>query len=365
MRWKRRGLEAALAAVAACKGAAPAPNEAAPKTDSPSSAPPPVVAAEPDDQKASLPVPSQTPPNTNPNATSTSTNQDPGYTVARGPGPLTFDGDKVYELRDGEVIERDRSLAEVDRVPLTHVVAFAPLADHSLVVSTKDGKDPQTHHVVDGVVTTTYLGEVEPLVGSEMADQFYRIDGRHVYRDRFGVLKNGPILLPVENFDLPEGPQGSYARLTNGDLVVATQSALVRCTAKKATVYEWDGFSRHVGPGPDENTVWVSDTLGEIVLVKLSGAVATEKKRIALAKDETILHLTSSGDRVAAIVAVRTGSKLEWWVVAWTERGEQWRQKVGDKRAIYYVAMNAKQVVVRSEPNYELRGFDAATGKPL
>jgi hypothetical protein len=263
------------------------------------------------------------------------------------------------------VIERDRKLAETGRILLRNVVAFAPLSDHSLVVSTKDGQDVQTHHVVDGVVAQSYLGNVEPMVASDVADQFYRIDGRHVWRDKFGVLKNGPILLPVENYDLPEGPQGAYTRLTNGDLVVVTQSALVRCTAKKATVYEWEGFSRHVGPGPDENTVWVTDSLGEIVLVKLSGTVAVEKKRIALAPDEAVLHLASAGDRVAAIVAVRTDGKLTWWVVAWTEKGELWRAKVGDKRAIFYVSMDAKQVVVRSQPAYDLFGFDAATGKPL
>jgi hypothetical protein len=291
--------------------------------------------------------------------------EDVGYNIQNGPAPFFLAGGSLYELRNGELIVRDGKLAETSRLPLKNVSSATALVDGSLVVSTIENHKRKTHHVVNGAVVKIYdLGLIGALGPTEKATEVWSIDKRSANRDRFGADKQAHLLMPVEYLDLPEGPMGAYAFQPDGSVVVATQMGLTRCTATAATSFEWDGTARHVVPGPDGTSVWVSEDVRAVDLVKLDGGKVVPVKRFALAADETVIHLAGTGKEVVAVVATGEGP-VTYALVAFTAAGKRWTTDLGAGRRVYQVAADDKRVVLRTEPDFELTQFDIATGKPL
>ncbi len=289
----------------------------------------------------------------------------PYYSRADGPAPFSFDGEELLEIRDGVLIRRDAALMEVSRLPLTDVTSFAVLRDRSLVVLVDPAAGPpRVHQVVDGRSKASYESHGKLLAPTEKLDEIWIVDHRHVSREQFGTDKLAGMLVPNLTHPIPLNMPPGFAALADGTIAVSSTTAILLADAVKLSSYAWTGGSRYLGPGPALRTLWSSENVDKIVLVKLEGTEAKVIARHALKPDEVILHLAGSGDHAAAVIA-RTGTaQSEFTLVVYTVKGEHWRAPLGGPRQIFYAALSASRVVVRSNPPYLLRAWDLATGKP-
>ncbi len=256
----------------------------------------------------------------------------------------------------------DKAFAETGTLPLTGVTAFALLGDGSILATTVAGTKRETHHVVGTAVKRTYLGEPGSLAPSEKADELWSYTARGATRSQLG---SGKLLVPRKTYDLPEGATGAVTTLADGDLVVASQSALVRCDPAAMTSFTWSGTSRHLGRGPDADSVWASDGVRAVALVKLAGAAAKATVTHKLKDTETLIHLAGHGAYAAGVIAQGLGAGVTYALVVWTATGEAWRTSLGSDRASYFVAVDAKRVALVTRPAGALRSWAIASGKPL
>ena len=290
----------------------------------------------------------------------------PGYSRADGPAPFSFDGDELLEVRDGVLIRRDAALAEISRLPLTDVTSFAVLRDRSLVVLVKPAASlPRVHHVVAGRSKASYASHGKLLAPTENLNEIWVVDDRHVSREQFGTDNLTGMMVPNVTHVLPQNMGPGFAALPDGTIAVSSNTAILHADATKLSSYTWTGDSEHLAPGPGPRTLWTSANFDTVALVSLEGTEAKVIARHALKPDETILHLAGAGEHTAAVIA-RTSetAPVEFTLAVYTTKGEQWRAPLGGPRQLFYAALSATRVVVRAEPQYLLRAWDLATGKP-
>ncbi|MBS1123060.1 MAG: hypothetical protein H6Q90_5288 [Deltaproteobacteria bacterium] len=290
----------------------------------------------------------------------------PGYSRADGPAPFSFDGDELLEVRDGVLIRRDAALAEISRLPLTDVTTFTVLRDRSLAVRVAPAAGaPLLHHLVAGRSKASYASHGKLLAPTEKPNELWEVDDRSVSREQFGTDKLAGMLVPNVTHPLPENTLPGFAAFSDGTIAVSNITAILHADATKLSSYTWAGGSRHLAPGPGPRTLWASDNFDKIALVSLEGTEAKPIARHSLKPDEVLLHLAGSGDHAAAVIA-RTPDTgpTEFTLAVYTTKGEQWRAPLDSPRQIFYAALSATRVIVRAEPQFLLRAWDLATGKP-
>lgn len=290
----------------------------------------------------------------------------PGYLISDGPAPLAFDGTDLLEIRDGALIRRDASLAEVSRLPLKDVTSFAVLRDRSLVVRVDPAdRSPQLHHVIAGKSAASYDTKRKHLAPTEKPNELWQVDPQGVDRDEIGTNKEVAFLLPVASHALPNGTSPEFAALADGTLAISNMVEILHADAKTLARYAFDGACRHLAPGPEPRTLWINDNFRSIVLARLEGTTAKVIARHALPPGETILHLAGSGDHAVVVIAQTTEpAPTVFELAAYTVQGERWRVPLTSPRQTFFAALSATRVVVRAGPQYLLRAWDLATGKP-
>ncbi len=341
--WNRREFCVSLGALAACNRATitTAKEDRVQSTHHPMSAPPVDGNAVP--TAARLPAP----------------NEDPGFTVLEGPASFVLDGDRLLELRAGAVVVRDFALTETATLPVTGAVAFAVLPDHSVLVRVAHGGGSQLQHVVNKIATT-YDDEAGALLPTESATEVWTVTPLRALRSRFGTGSLAGMIVAGKGFDLPEGTLAARATLVDGSLAVSHQMSILRITPTAAVAHPWTGFSRHLGPGPDSTSVWVSVGLHAVALVSLAAGDARAVITHALKPDETIVHLASYGAHVAAVIAHGLGTGVTFSLAVFDAKGEQWRAALGAQSRGHAVAVSERRVVVQSGPTF--RSWDVASG---
>ena len=290
-----------------------------------------------------------------------------GFSPIFGPAPFAFDGEELLENSDGALIRRDTALAELSRLPLKQVTSFAILRDRSLAVVA----EARLHHVIGNEVAASYGPSRAIVLPTESAVELWQLNARGVSRDRFGEGKAAKLLMPTAVYSFPEGNLPGVASLADGSIAVSNQSAILHADAHSLKSYSWDGYSRHLAPGPEPRTLWASHGLDKVALVRLEGANVRTLAMHSLRPTETIVHMAGSGEHAAVVVASPTGDAtlVAFALVLFNARGEQWRSALAEKPRYFMVAMSATRVVLRfssvpPQPSYELRAWDLASGKP-
>lgn len=287
------------------------------------------------------------------------TNQDPGFVVTDGAAPFVVDGDRLVELRDGVVLVRDAKLVEIDRLG-TGVKSFAVLPGHGIAM-----RSGLTLQIAAGGTSTTYTNALNDVVATDQPDEIWQVGATVATRSALVKGADANRLRATKASKLPEGVRPAHATLSDGSLAIAGQSAILVVSDAGLTPYAWSGAARHLGPGPDASSVWVSTDLHHVTLLKLAEGKAVPTAVHAAKADETIVHMAAAGAHAAAVVAQGTGTQVTYSLVVFTAKGEAWRASLGAAPSSYLVALDARRVVVREDPSHRFRVFDVATGKAL
>lgn len=291
-------------------------------------------------------------------------NEDPGFNVQSGPSWLVFQRDRVIDAtKDPAVVLDATTLAEIEKLPVGGALTVLP--DDSIAVLVRTDKGTDLHHVVKNKVVAKFSSSPGELFASDKPNELWRLVGGLAMREKFGDGKLAHMMVPIKAIDVVDPSNGRrpgvVAALADGNFAFVGNSEIYKVELSGPKMFAREGNTiRHIGPGPDPMSLWVSNGYDKLELVKLAGDKAQVQKSYVIEPD-TIIHMAGAGKHAAVVIAHGHGPGVTYSVAVFDETKERWRQPLGGERLAYYVALNDKRVIVRAGD--KLRGFDLATGK--